>query len=239
MNVRIAVTTAIVVAAALAASVDRAAASSTVALEHGTLTVKGDAANDRLALRALPSAPRALEVDLGDDGTADAAIKLRKVERIRVGTGGGDDAVRLDESSLAFTDRVPTTMIGGADFDDVRGNKGDDVVDLGADADRFIWNPGDGSDVVDGQGGHDVLFFFGTNDAETLDLSAQGRRLRLSRDVENVVMELEDIDEINPVVNGGADTIAVGDLSATGVDEVNVNLEPGLGTPGATASPTA
>ena len=42
--------------------------------------------------------------------------------------------------------------------------------------------PGDGNDAVDGQGGHNVLFFFGTNDAETLDLSAQGRRLRLSRD---------------------------------------------------------
>jgi hypothetical protein len=78
---------------------------------------------------------------------------------------------------------------------------------------------------------------FGTNDAEALDLSAQGRRLRLSRDVENVVIDLDDMEEINPVVNGGADTIAVGDLSATGVDEVNVNLEPGLGTPGGDGAP--
>jgi Ca2+-binding RTX toxin-like protein len=347
----------VVVLAALAANADRAAAASTVALEHGTLTIKGDDAGDTLALRARPYAPQVLEVDLGDDGTADAEVKLRKVDRIRVRAGGGDDAVRIDESKIAFTvdaaalggadavtvddtsgtdlqeldvdlegvagsgagdgrrDRVilngtpgdddpsvlafegiavvgwPTfvrvehpeaadrlalngrggddlmsasslkadaigvtldggpgadvlfggdgddVLIGGPEFDDVRGNKGDDVVDLGADIDRFIWNPGDGSDVVDGQGGHDVLFFFGTNDAEALDLSAQGRRLRLSRDVENVVMDLDDMEEINPVVNGGADTIAVGDLSATGVAEVNVNLEPGLGTPGGDGLP--
>ena len=52
----------VVVLAALAASADRAAASSTVALEHGTLTIKGDAAGDTLALRARPSAPRILEI---------------------------------------------------------------------------------------------------------------------------------------------------------------------------------
>ena len=114
--------------------------------------------------------------------------------------GGGDDV-----------------LIGGPGFDDVQGRKGNDVVDLGSDNDRFIWNPGDGNDVVDGQGGHNVLFFFGTNDAETLDLSAQGRRLRLSRDVENIVLDLDDMNEIDPVVDGGADTITLGDLSATGV----------------------
>ena len=50
-------------------------------------------------------------------------------------------------------------------------------------------------------------------------------------------MDLDDMNEINPVVNGGADTITVGDLSATGVDEVNVNLEPNLGTPGGDGLP--
>jgi hypothetical protein len=154
-----------------------------------------------------------------------------KADAIGVTLDGGPGA------DVLFGGDGDDVLIGGPEFDDVRGNKGDDVVDLGPDIDRFIWNPGDGSDVVDGQGGDDVLFFFGTNDAEVLDLSAQGRRLRLSRDVENVVMDLDDLEEINPVVNGGADTIAVGDLSATGIDEVNVNLEPGLGTPGGDGLP--
>lgn len=46
-----------------------------------------------------------------------------------------------------------------------------------------------------------------------------------------------DMNEIDPVVNGAADTITVGDLSATAVDEVNVNLEPNLGTPGGDGLP--
>jgi Ca2+-binding RTX toxin-like protein len=406
MNLRLTLTAAIVAVATLAATSDRAAAASTAALEHGTLTIKGDAASDELALRA--TASKHLEVDFGDDGTPDLDFKLRKVERIRVRAGAGDDAVRIDESALAFTEHVPTTiegedgfdalrydgsedderlrvsakgtrvrvlrdagcqaidlggveqvraatrggadtvtvddtsgtelqdvgvdladaeggdgrrdrvilnatpgsddpsvfafagvsvvgmpafihvegseptdrltingrggddllsastvgdpvialtldggpgadvlfggsgddvLIGGSGFDDVQGRKGNDVVDLGSDNDRFIWNPGDGSDVVDGRGGRNVLFFFGTNDAEALDLSAQGHRLRLTRDVDNVVLDLDDMDEIDPVVNGGADTVAVGDLSATGVDEVNVNLEPGLGSPGGDGLP--
>ena len=406
MNLRLTLAAAIVATATLAATSDRAAAASTAALEHGTLTIKGDAASDELALRA--TASRNLEVDFGDDGTPDAAFKLRKVERIRVRAGGGDDAVRVDESSLAFADRVPTTiegedgfdslrydgsedderfrvsakgtrvrvvrdagcqaidlggveqvrtatrggadtvtvddtsgtelqdvgvdlanaeggdgrrdrvilnatpgrddpsvfafagvsvvglpafihvdgseptdrltingrggddllsastvgdpvialtldggpgadvllggggddvLIGGPGFDDVQGRKGNDVVDLGSDNDRFIWNPGDGNDAVDGQGGRNVLFFFGTNDAETLDLSAQCRHLRLLRDVENVVLDLDDMNEIDPVVNGGADTITLGDLGATAVDEVDVNLEPNLGTPGGDGLP--
>ena len=58
---------------------------------------------ERRARAAQPTASRNLEVDFGDDGTPDAAFKLRKVERIRVRAGGGDDAVRVDESSLAFS----------------------------------------------------------------------------------------------------------------------------------------
>jgi hypothetical protein len=124
------------------------------------------------------------------------------------------------------------TLLGGPDFDDVEGRKGDDVALLGADSDRFIWRAGDGNDKVDGQGGHDVLFFFGSNDAETLDLAAYGRSLGLTRDVDDVTMDLDRVEEINPVVFGGADTVAVGDLRRTSAEQVNVNLEPALGSPG-------
>jgi hypothetical protein len=174
-------------------------------------------------------------------------------DRLTINGRGGDDslsattgagtvtpALTLDGgpgADVLFGSDGDDVLIGGPGFDDVQGRGGDDVVDLGSDIDRFIWNPGDGSDVVDGQGGHDVLFFFGTNDAETLDLSAHGHGLRLARDVDSVVMDLDDTEEINPVVNGGADTVALGDLSATGVAEVNVNLEPGLGSPGGDGQP--
>jgi hypothetical protein len=122
-------------------------------------------------------------------------------------------------------------LIGGGDFDDVDGG-GDDTVRLGGDSDRFTWRPGDGNDVVDGQARHDVLFVFGTTDDEVFGLQPDGRAQRFTRDVGDVVMDVDGIEEIDPVVFGGADTIALGDLTRTAVTEVDVNLEPALGAPG-------
>ena len=35
----------------------------------------------------------------------------------------------------------------------INGGRGNDTVLLGAGDDTFVWNPGDGSDTVEGQGG--------------------------------------------------------------------------------------
>ena len=51
---------------------------------------------------------------------------------------------------------------------------------LGAGNDTFVWNPGDGSDTVDGQAGNDTLLFNGANVNENIDISANGRRMRSS-----------------------------------------------------------
>ncbi len=100
---------------------------------------------------------------------------------------------------------------------------------MGAGNDTFVWNPGDGSDVVEGQGGHDTLQFNGANVNENINLSANGSRLRLSRDVGNVVMDVNGVEQVNLVALGGADNINVGDLTGTGVTAVNIDL---AGTPG-------
>ena len=107
------------VAAALVAAPAAGAEPAAVDLDRGTLTIEGDAAAETLTLRARP-APRRLEVDLGDDGTADFTVALHKLQRIRVRAGGGDDVVRIDESALAFTDDVATTIDGEDGFDAVR-----------------------------------------------------------------------------------------------------------------------
>ena len=39
----------------------------------------------------------------------------------------------------------------------VIGGRGNDVALLGAGNDTFVWNPGDGSDTVEGQAGNDTL----------------------------------------------------------------------------------
>jgi hypothetical protein len=51
-----------------------------------------------------------------------------------------------------------------------------------------VWDPGDGSDTVEGQDGHDTMLFSGSNAAEQSDLSANGDRLRFFRDVASITM---------------------------------------------------
>src|SRR5205085_1553144 len=84
------------------------------------------------------------------------------------------------------------------------------------------------SDVVEGQGGVDTLQFNGANVSENIDLSANGSRLRLFRDVAAVTMDVNGVERVNVVALGGADMVTVNDLSGTGVTDVNLDL---AGTP--------
>ena len=74
--------------------------------------------------------------------------------------------------------------------------------------------------------------FNGANVNENIDLSANGSRLRLFRDVGNVTMDVNGVEQVNVNALGGADTITVNDLSGTGVTDVNLDLAstPGSGT---------
>jgi Ca2+-binding RTX toxin-like protein len=94
----------------------------------------------------------------------------------------------------------------------------------GAGDDTFVWNPGDGSDTVEGQDGNDTLVFNGANIAENFDIAANGTRVRLFRDVANITMDLNGLEVINLNTLGGADAITVNDLTGTGVTDVNLNL---------------
>src|SRR5205823_9347185 len=115
-------------------------------------------------------------------------------------------------------------LLGGDGNDTVTGGPGNDVALLGNGNDTFIWNPGDGSDTVEGQAGTDTLLFNGANVNENIDISANGGRLRLFRDVGNVVMDLNGVEHIQLNTVGGADTITVNDLSGTDVTQVAIDL---------------
>ncbi len=111
--------------------------------------------------------------------------------------GGNDhvDATAFEADAIQFGADGGTgddTLLGGAGADVLRGgdgndtvggNQGADVAILGAGDDRFVWNPGDGSDRVEGQDGHDIMQFNGSNAAEQFDVSANGGRVRFTRDV--------------------------------------------------------
>ena len=75
-----------------------------------------------------------------------------------------------------------------------------------------------------GQGGNDTLLFNGANVDENIDLSANGSRVRFSRDVGNVTMDINGVEQVNFNALGGADTITVNDLTGTDVTRLNIDL---------------
>ena len=145
------------------------------------------------------------------------------------GLGGNDiiDARSLKADSIRFTINGGDgndTITGSDGSDLINGGRGNDVVIMGPGDDTFVWNPGDGSDTVDGGDGTDSLVFNGANVNENIDLSANGSRVRLFRDVGNITMDLNGLEVINVNALGGADTITVNDLTGTGVTDVNIDL---------------
>ena len=229
------------VAALLGFSAAPALASYTAGVQNGTLQIKGDGASDKLALRLSPTDPNTLQIDVGDDGTVDFSFDRGTFTAINVQAGGGDDEVRVDDSSGSFANDALTidggagndtliggdgndVLIGGAGNDTVIGGRGSDVALLGSGADSFTWNPGDASDTIEGQGGNDTLDFNGSNANENIDLSANGSRVRLFRDVANVTQDMNGIENVALNTLGGTDNVTVGDLTGTDLKHANVDL---------------
>ncbi len=200
-----------------------------------TVTVIGRAANDRITvsgngtsvvINGLPAqvtidgteaANDSVAIDsLGGNDTIDASLLAAGVINLSIDGGDGNDTI----IGSAGAD----TLIGGAGNDVVTGGIGNDVAFLGDGNDLFIWNPGDGSDIVEGQAGTDTLVFNGSNANENIDISANGSRVRLFRDVGNVTMDLNGIEHIQLAAAGGADSITVNDLSGTDVTQVAIDL---------------
>ena len=152
----------------------------------------------------------------GGDDTFTAGNGLASLIALTVDGGAGNDTITGGDGA--------DVLFGGDGNDLVTGGRGNDTAQLGAGDDTFVWNPGDGSDIVEGQAGIDTLAFNGANIAETIDISANGGRVRFTRDVAAITMDLNGVEKIAFSALGGADTIKVNDLSGTGVTAVNVNL---------------
>jgi len=216
-------------------------------LVHGLLTIVGTRASDKITLRLKAGDPRILQVDVGDDGSADFRFKRAHIAKIIVKARGGDDNVRIDESNGAFTTTIPTTIAGGRGNDtltggsgaetlrggygndEIDGNGGNDLARLGAGDDTFTWDPGDGSDTIDGRSGNDTMRFNGAAAAEQINLSANGSHLKFTRDVASITMDTVRVERVDFNALGGADAVTVNDLTGTDVNSVNVDLAGALG----------
>jgi len=72
---------------------------------------------------------------------------------------------------------------------------------------------GDDNDFAEGQDGFDTMLFNGNNANETIDISANGERVRFLRNVASVTMDLNDVESIDFNTSGGVDLIVVNDLN--------------------------
>jgi Ca2+-binding RTX toxin-like protein len=185
---------------------------SVLGLAARTNVTNSEGANDALVINGL-----------GGNDTLSAATLPPGVTNLTLDGGVGDDILL----GSAGADR----LIGGDGDDFVDGNRGDDVAFLGAGNDVFQWDPGDGSDIVEGQDGIDRLDFNGANIAERIDISANGGRVLFTRDVASITMDLNDVEAITFRALGGADHIVVNDLSGTDLPlgGVVINLAGALG----------
>src|SRR4051795_8680606 len=218
-----------------------------VRLAHHTLRVRGTEANDGIALRLAAGNPAVVQVDLGDNGSADFSFPRAAIKSISVKGRGGNDRMRIDDSNGAFNNAIPTridggpgndtiaggagpeTLNGGPGNDTIDGNGGNDVSDLGAGDDTFVWDPGDGSDTIEGNDGRDTLVFNGAGVADTVDLSANGNRLRFFRNPGNITMNTGGVERAVFNALGGADNVTVNDLTGTDVTSVDLDLAGALG----------
>jgi Ca2+-binding RTX toxin-like protein len=158
-----------------------------------------------------------LQVNMnGGDDTFTAGNGLANLIQIGVDGGAGNDTITGGDGS----DR----LVGGDGNDLITGGRGSDEMFGGAGDDTFVWNPGDASDLVEGGDGNDTLQFNGANIDEKFELSANGSRLRLTRDIGTVTMDVDGTEQINIAALGGADTLTVNDLTGTAVTDVNFDL---------------
>jgi Ca2+-binding RTX toxin-like protein len=164
------------------------------------LTVAAGAGNDIVGASSLPAGIIRLAIDGGSGND------------VIVGSAGADN------------------LFGGDGDDIVVGGRGDDLALLGAGNDTFVWNPGDGSDTVEGQSDVDALIFNGANIAESIDIAANGGRVRFFRDIATVTMDLDDVERVDFHAFGGADRVTVNDLSGTDLSLVRIDLESALGS---------
>jgi Ca2+-binding RTX toxin-like protein len=164
-----------------------------------------EGANDALTVNALG----------GRDGVTATTVPAG-IFRLTIDGGEGDDTLLGSQGA--------DTIIGGNGNDFVFGDNGNDVELLGEGDDAVQWDPGDGNDTIEGQGGADTMLFFGSNAGENVDVVPNGGRVLFIRNVANVVMDLDDVENIDFRALGGTDNVVVGDLSGTDVTAIGTDL---------------
>jgi hypothetical protein len=85
--------------------------------------------------------------------------------------------------------------------------------------------------VVEGESGTDVLDFNGAAANEIMSLSPNGGRTLFLRDVANIRMDMDGVEQLDLTALGGTDTMTVADMTGTDFRQANVDLSGPAGGP--------
>src|SRR5262249_7603366 len=120
--------------------------------------------------------------------------------------------------------------------DTLDGSFGADTIRMGSGNDTVVWNPGGSSDTIEGEDGDDTLVMNGSAANERIELANAGGRLRLTRDVAAITLDVDGVERVGVRALRGADNTVVGDLTGTAVARVNVALAALTGDPAGDAT---
>jgi Ca2+-binding RTX toxin-like protein len=156
-------------------------------------------------------------------------------DKLTVNGLGGADTITAGPGLAALIQLVinggtEADVLTGGDGDDrIAGEQQNDAMFGGDGSDTLVWNPGDANDLVEGQAGNDTMEFNGSAGAEAFDASAVAGRLRFTRDLGNIVMDVGTTERVDLTALGGTDTAVVNDLTGTGVTKADIELAGVLG----------
>ncbi len=172
---------------------------------------------------------------IGSPVTVQIAHSEAANDKLTVNGLGGADTITGEPGLAALIQLVinggtEADVLTGGDGDDrIAGEQQNDAMSGGDGNDTLVWNPGDANDLIEGQAGNDTMEFNGSAGAEAFDASAVAGRLRFTRNVGNIVMDVGTTERVDLRALGGQDAAVVNDLTAAGVTEVDIDLAPAIG----------
>jgi Ca2+-binding RTX toxin-like protein len=190
--------------------------------------------NDNVDLDlAVTGLAKFINVGAGNDTVNLQGVAVDPADPTIYGGDGDDFIIGSPNPDSIFGGTGNDTLVGGAGADQIYGEEGNDILgnpsaiangladdagndffNGGAGSDLIIWEPGDGSDIVEGGAGDaDVLAFFGNAGAEVFNVFAKlsdPSRTILFRNLGNITIDMAGVDQINVQGNAGTDAYVVG-----------------------------
>ncbi len=205
-------------------TVDAGEGNDLVFLGTGLLTLEGGAGVDTLDGTAVVG-DYLLDLESGATTFGESILGIEAFL-----AGGSNETVLGSTSANLILGGDGLDSLAGREGDDtLAGGTGDDTLIGGGGDDSFVWNLGDGLDLLLGEADTDTLLFNGSVGNEEFLLDALGGEARLvSFDgAGDTPVLLNSVEAVTLALLGGQDSVALGNLAGSGVQAVRIDLGAG------------